>query len=613
MARVAERVLTEGLDALPAGVLDAHITTLTESQASLFICRVRLRSAADADRARNEVTSVIASLSIVNLRFPGLPGPQAISGYRHAVGEATLQTVFGMESLETRALLRAGIVHATTGAQLAQILSTVQEFGINAVAAFADHYLAKEASRAVLLLPDDARAGGVTAAGGRPLPTAPPIDAASGTEPDIKEDDYTGDETPLAAVPPDSAKQATRVTTLANGLTVIVRRRSGLPVVSMLLGFHGDPRPGEIPGVRSALPRVVLWDEPFEPLDRGILHETNIDADSYQERLHLFSDDTRKALQLIADQPDQLRVHWPSPRFQRWTESEAQIEATPGARAWLWFREALLGTTPYRLTPTIDSIRTVTGAQILNWMQVVRRPGNGALVVVGDVDPDEVSRDAARLLAGWQGEAVPVPAPPPPVADRIRRPRMMYTPDERRRSAQIRFGCLLPGVHSLQEDTATEALAQLIELDLRRGLRFKRSSSYAPNVVARTRRGGTASVEGSLDVENTALPGALDVLGRWLEPDRQPPFQAADLDRVRGWLARRAVFGNATNARVASRLFYAWNLGLAPADMDDIPGALARMTPGDVTADLDACRASAVISVLGPGPFPPAAAPPPSN
>jgi zinc protease len=608
IGRIVERVVSESLDGSAAGMLDAHVTALTESQASTLLCRIRLRSAADADRARNEVASVVASLCTVNLRFPG---PRTVAGYRHAIREATLQTVFGMESLETRAFLRAAIVHAGSGAQLSQIVSAVQKVGVDDVAAFAGRYLSKQASRAVLLVPDDPHAGAVSHGGSGPPPGSPPLDPTGGTEMDGSEDrdDDVVDGTPQQPAGLSPGAHAARVTTLANGLTVIAMRRPGLPVVSIVLGFHGEPQPGEVPGVRPALPRVPLWSMASEPIDRGILHETTIRADSYQETMRLFSEDTRKALELIAGQPEQLRVRWPSPKFERWTERAAQIEATPAARAWRTYREALFGTHPYRLTQTIDSVRTVTSTDIQRWMQSVRRPNNGALVIVGDVDPDQVSAESARLLGGWQGDAAPVPAPPPsPIVDvdRRRRPRpeILYAVDEKRRSAEIRFGCLLPAVRTLQQDLATDVLSQLIELDLHRDLRFKRGVSYAPNVRARTWRGGTAFVEGVLDVENAALPGALDRLRVWLEPDRPQPFTRADLERTRGWLARRTVFGNATNVRVASHLFYAWNMGWAPAVLDDLPGALGRMTAADVAADLAACRASGVISVVGNGPFP---------
>ncbi len=73
-------------------------------------------------------------------------------------------------------------------------------------------------------------------------------------EPDLEDSaDDAVDGGPLAAPVWSPPKRGARVTTLANGLTVIAVRRPGLPFVSMVLGFHGDPEPGEAPGIRAAL------------------------------------------------------------------------------------------------------------------------------------------------------------------------------------------------------------------------------------------------------------------------------------------------------------------------------------------------------------------------
>ena len=58
---------------------------------------------------------------------------------------------------------------------------------------------------------------------------------------------------------------------------------------------------------------------------------------------------------------------------------------------------------------------------------------------------------------------------------------------------------------------------------------------------------------------------------------------------------------NATGVQLARSLFHAWNMGWEPAVLDDYPRDLASVTQKDVVAALDACRKSAVISVLGPG------------
>ena len=174
----------------------------------------------------------------------------------------------------------------------------------------------------------------------------------------------------------------------------------------------------------------------------------------------------------------------------------------------------------------------------------------------------------------------------------------------------MRFGCLLPPRQTFAASVRAYALAALVGEDLQRGLREKLGASYAPDVKAYALRGGTASLEGTFDVDDAALPEALDLLRGWLDPARPIPVTPAAVARHRRRIAQRMVFLDVANSRVALDLFHAWNLGWAPTALDEYPDALARMTVGDLAADLENCRASAVISVLGNSAPPPGASPP---
>jgi predicted Zn-dependent peptidase len=318
--------------------------------------------------------------------------------------------------------------------------------------------------------------------------------------------------------------------------------------------------------------------------------------------LSLFTPDTHNALLLIAEQPEQLRVQWPSPGFSRWLEREGQTDALPAQRSYRELRTALFGEHAYRLAPTLDTVRTVTGTQLQRWLQHTRRPNNGALVIVGDVDVDDVSRSAEELLRGWKGDGTPVPAPPGPPPVRVERragPQFLFTRDARRRTTEVRFGCLLPPIKTFAAGVRSEALARLFRDDLLHGLRFKLGASYSPNVRAFTLRGGTAVLEGVLDVADPALPEALEMLHGWLDPTRPIPLKPAALESERRNMARRGVFQDSINGSVAVDLFHAWNQGWPLTGLEEFPDALARMTVGDLTADLEKCRASAVVSILG--------------
>ena len=247
----------------------------------------------------------------------------------------------------------------------------------------------------------------------------------------------------------------------------------------------------------------------------------------------------------------------------------------------------------------------------------MRRPANGALMVVGEIDPEALVRDADRALRGWKGDRAAPPAPPPPPSPRaptIRVPpdvvvarsgaaRVAYTEDARRRTADLQFGCFLPPVRTPRDAIVNELLAALLGDGLRSDACARKGVSYAPHVHAETLRGGTAWLSGRVDVDARAQTEALDMLHRWLDDAR------AFADRLRGASnscagRRRAAAACSTRPEqeVAAALFGAWNMGWAPAVLDDYPRELATVTPDEVTAAFHACRARSVITVLGPGP-----------
>jgi zinc protease len=598
----------------PSTFLGAEVELIAGSQSSLLVARARLRAPADADRARTELGDLIESLSALNLP---LVTPPIRHGYTRAVRLTTLQAALAMENLVTRSRVRATAVHEKAGAKFSDVLASIQSITVDDVATVASERLRLAFARAVVLVPDDSSAPQAQA-GRSPLRLAAlNAEDSRDIEPDVDDaDDPQGAAgLPIDAVAWAPGTQRARVTTLANGLTVIVMRRPGLPFVSMLLGFHGEPQPGEAPGVRAALIRTTIWNLQPDTIDRGLFHTTLLQRDSYQEELSMFSTEAGKALELMSEQPERLQVDWPSHRFQRWLESEAQTDAAPPERAHRMFRAALLGEHAYRLTPALDAVRAVTGNDVQSWLERTRRPNNGALVIVGDVDIDELGRLAARRLSDWTGDATPPPPPPgPPVVPAGRRggPQIIFTADATRRSTEVRFGCLLPPIGDLAADVRSDVLAGVVEDDLYRRLRFRLGASYAPHVAASALRGGTAILEGSFDLEDAALPVALELLRGWLDPTRPTPLTATDFERVRRSQALRSAFHSATNGSVARDLFYAWNHGWPLAALDDFPNALARMTMADVDTALAACRTSAVISVVGMG-SPPAVSPASSN
>ena len=616
MAHVIDFVLSSRLD--PDGtndVLDVDGYAFPGSLSSIVTCRFKLRSVDDAVRIRNETKAALEGLADATLVY--VKG-RLYWSHIYALQAGTLTTALEMDTIQGRAMSRATLAHAGSSALISTVLGALEKVSSDDLTDFAARYLKPEAAQSVLVVPVDREASRARLGEKDKKEKKDPI-VSPGTESDDDDVEIKGDEPDL----PDPAKllatvqipdaRAAVVRKLSNGLTVIAKRRPGLPFVTMLLGFHADPQPGDAPGARYAYDRTLHWELSAGPWERGLLTSRHHSADHVQESLRMFSAGVEKALDLLSEKADSVHVYWPNPAFQRWLDEAAVIEATPEGQAADAFRTALFGRHPYHLMPRTAEMRGLTEREIKAWLDRVRRPANGALVVVGEIDPEAVIKDAERMLHGWKGDPAAPPPPPAPPSLAAPAPRAppdvimagrgaptSHTQDARRKSADVHFGCFLPPVQTQRAEAAEILLAHLISDGLHTNLRWKKGVSYAPSADAEAERGGTAWIEGRVDVDARELAAALEVLHAWLDEGTPVPVDAKRFEQLRWYMARRTGTWYATGQQVAHSLFQAWNRGWEPAVLDDYPRDLASVTVKDLTDALETCRKTAVISVLGP-------------
>jgi hypothetical protein len=263
---------------------------------------------------------------------------------------------------------------------------------------------------------------------------------------------------------------AARLSRLDNGLTLIVLRRPGLPFVSMLLGFHADPRPDETPGVRQAVTLGRQFRLVRGPLERAILQTSFLDRDAFGEHLGMFSYSEESAMDLLSRETVTFMARWPAPSAAGWLGRAKLAEATIVEKVSFAFRAALFGDHPYR-----------------------------------------------------------------------------------------------------QEVRAADVAL----------------------------RGGTQMLGGVVDADPRAVALALAVGHEWLDASGTATPSPQAVERARWAAARGSGLRAGTNEEMARQLFEAWNMGWDLASLDAFPRDLASVTSAEVTAALDACRASAVISVIG--------------
>ncbi|HVU50694.1 MAG TPA: insulinase family protein, partial [Polyangia bacterium] len=499
VAALADRLLARKIEASAiTDVSSGGFEVFSSNAVRALLVHLALRPGADPEAARGEAHDVLDVLR-------ALPIADWMRQDRRRANLdlqlARLAEAFTMESLESRTLGRARIAHGDPEQGVSDVVSAVIDTSLESVAVVVSRDLAGPPARSVLVTP---RPGGGAGLGRSQLS---PLAAAAGVEGEPAEDEAPAPHDARAVLETAQAPGAreARTTRLPNGLTVVVLPRRGLPLVTMLLGFHADPAPGERPGLRPALSLARVFKVARDPLERAILQKGAVEADAYVDTFEMFASSARSALDLIWDEAATLRLDGPSPRGEAWLQRSAVREATPDGHLSRSLLATLLDQHPYALDVSTASVRGAKADELRGWLDRVRRPANGVLVVVGDVDAAAIAADAADTLSDWSTDAAPPPPPPAPPVPVTTRPRALIAAVEPGRAwTKLQFGCLLPPASSARASVVGELFADTLQDELFRRLRVERAASYAPSLTREVLRGGAHLLIGTVDVEPKA-------------------------------------------------------------------------------------------------------------
>jgi len=145
-----------------------------------------------------------------------------------------------------------------------------------------------------------------------------------------------------------------------------------------------------------------------------------------------------------------------------------------------------------------------------------------------------------------------------------------------------------------------DLLAHLMEQRLFDVLRVQEGRTYSSKVFASQLWGGTAVLDGTLDIDDDQVGKGVDAVQALLRGDGAPAFDAADIDRMRWQIALASAARLSSNSDVARALFAGWKLGWPPSAVDQASAELASAGASEVEAALRSCRASAVVSAVAP-------------
>ncbi len=245
---------------------------------------------------------------------------------------------------------------------------------------------------------------------------------------------------------------------------------------------------------------------------------------------------------------------------------------------------------PYRVPAdgTEATVAELSRDDLLRFHAAHFAPDRAAIVVAGDVDPDDLARRLDARLSGWSsGSETPSPGLR---ADRTRRPRMILIDRPGAAQAVVRVGHV--GTDRLDPDYSAlllfnQILGGQFTSRLNSKLREEKGFTYGVRSGFDFRRGaGPFSIGASL--QSDRLDEALDDLRREVVAllDDRPPTEAELTDARRALIegqARHFETPSALVARYAGLFLY----GLPP---DHHAGFAARLEAVELGAMLDAAR-----------------------
>jgi len=384
--------------------------------------------------------------------------------------------------------------------------------------------------------------------------------------------------------------------TLANGMTVWVVPRDGLPRVDFVLAVRGAGLAADDkahPGFASLLAGMLNegtakrdsraiaeaaqgmgGSVAASPANDGILVSANALTSHAADMMSLLAEVTRlpsfpaKEVDLAkANALQALRVSETTPRF----------------RAERAINQAVYGEHPYGHTePTVEAITSVTQDMLRAEHAKRFRPDRALLVITGRVSEAEAMKLAQAAFGDWkaQGPALADVAPAPANA----KPARILLQRGGSVQSTIRVGG--PGIAASAADQVPLRLASTIlgggfSSRVNINLREEKGYTYGASAGARMSRAGGAIVGGA-DVRNEVTGAALTEYFNEYERIGSEAVPAAEMTMNKRYVAGGYLISNQLQRAVAGTLAQNWLVGLPPEFLGQYVPLIEKVTPAQV-------------------------------
>ena len=445
---------------------------------------------------------------------------------------------------------------------------------------------------------------GTSGVQGAAVPAALDVNAANGRK------------DPLAPAAPTSIGPGRRMLAnlksvqMSNGLQVLILPRPASPFHTALLAFKGGYAEADPGGVTKAATWARRSERYFGDLSAAALslrHRHAVYAGATVDIMRGTGSDLGPTLDELGHIVG-LATFWPPRQFTLLLDVFEREEHAPEALFDRAMARAFYGTHPLASLPTVAEVARIPPVMVQKWVDRTRRPENGLLIVVGDVDADEVVREIkASPLGRWgegQGPARVGPPHPPPRLEEmdpasVGQVVVQHQPGSLQ--AKLAFHCLLPPT-SADALAARAVFAHRFNRKMGEQLREEMGASYSVRGRARTLPGGTSVFDLSADISYAQLPDALwrlrTLLGGWANGAGDEGLDPAT-DRFMSAVGEQWRLEVPTTYEIADNLLGMWIVDWPFDTMDRLPDQVKAVRSDAVRAIAQHCATNWVVGLLG--------------
>lgn len=386
--------------------------------------------------------------------------------------------------------------------------------------------------------------------------------------------------------------------TLANGLTVWVVPRDGLPRVDFVLAMRGAGYSADDkahPGFASLM--AGLLNEGTAKRDSRAIAEAaqgmggevgaSASLDGVSVSANALASHAGEMAMLLAEVVRQ--PSFPAKEVQLAKANALQAlrvsETRPGFRADRALNAAIYGDHPYGHTdPTADAINSVTDQMLRAEHDKRFRPDRALLVITGRIKEADALKLAQQAFGDWkaQGQAQPLP----PAAPVDAKPTFVLL--ERGGSVQstVRLGS--PGIAATAADQIPLRLASTVlgggfSSRVNINLREEKGYTYGAYAGARLAREG-GSIIGGADVRNAVTGASVTEFMNEYKRIGADLVPADELKMHKRYVAGGYLISNQMQRAVAGTLANNWLVGLPAEFLGQFVPAIEKVTPEQVRA-----------------------------